>query len=258
MNTAATMPMHYVPRSATNGTASSMDAKNHSRPLPRSLSTIGPSEQTAVKEFDHAEAARKIKQEYTHGRKEPGARGLDCLHGLIKALMQGEPNLNEFLKTVAKAIYTQFNIKDVSICLRGQDDIFRYATMHGMREEVWAAPRNIAYTLDQVLDPNLYKGTEISRFTKLFLAEDNPYAESEGLTCSGHLMTTSKRRTAEESIEGDYLDVFIFGPKDEVLGWIETSGTWDGRLPDARTIRGLEVLSSVLALAIVRSQAKRD
>jgi len=225
--------------------------------MQRSPSLTVPSQQTAAKEFDHAEAARRIKQEYTHGRKEPGARGLDCLHGLIKDLMHVEPNLNEFLKNAAKAIYTQFNIKDVSICLRGQDGLFRYATMHGMRDEVWAAHKNIVYSLDQVLDPNLYKGTEISRFTKLFLAEDNPYGESEERTCSGHLMTTSKRRTPEESIEGDYLDVFIFGPNDEVLGWIETSGTWDGRLPDARTIRGLEVLSSLIALAIVRSQAKQ-
>lgn len=65
-----------------------------------------------VKDFEHAEAARKIKQEYTHGRKEPGARGLDCIHGLIKDMMQGEPNLIQLLKDAAKAIYTQFNIKD--------------------------------------------------------------------------------------------------------------------------------------------------
>ena len=65
-------------------------------------------------------------------------------------------------------------------------------------------------------------------------------------------MMRSKRKTSEDSIEGDYLDVLVYGPKDEILGWIEVSGTWDGKLPDAQTIRSLEVVSSVLSLAIVR------
>jgi len=184
-------------------------------------------------------------------------RGLDSVHGLIKQLMEGEPDLNELMKSTARTIYSQFNIKEVSIGLRSSDGLYRYVAMYGLREETWAAHRELTYTVEQLLDPNSYKWTDISHHTKLFLAEDNPYADDEAKTRTEHLMMKSKRMSAEDSIEGDYVDVFIYGPKDEILGWIETSGTWDGKLPDARTIRSLEIVSSVLALAIVRHNSKK-
>jgi hypothetical protein len=179
-------------------------------------------------------------------------RGLDSVHGLVKQVMEEEPNIEELLKTTAKSIYSQFNLKEVSIGFKSSDGIYRYAAMYGLRDEIWAAHQKLSYTEKQLLDPERYKWTDISHHTKLFLAEDNPYTLEEALTCSEHLMMKSKRKGPEDSVEGDYLDVFIYGPKDEILGWIETSGTWDGKIPDARTIRGLEVVSSVLALAIVR------
>ena len=184
-------------------------------------------------------------------------RGLDSVHGLIKQLMEGEPDLNELMKSTARTIYSQFNIKEVSIGLRSSDGLYRYVAMYGLREETWAAHRELTYTAEQLLDPSSYKWTDISHHTKLFLAEDNPYAEDEAKTRTEHLMMKSKRMSAEDSIEGDYVDVFIYGPKDEILGWIETSGTWDGKLPDARTIRSLEIVSSVLALAIVHHTSKK-
>jgi hypothetical protein len=205
----------------------------------------------------HDEAAKRLKQAYTQGRKESGTRGLDSLHGLIKQLMEEEPDINEVLKSTAKSIYSQFNIKEVSIGLKGSNDLFRYVAMYGLRDDVWAAHKTLVYDETQLMDPTKYKWTEISHHTKLFLAEDNTYTEVEARTRAEHLSMRSKRKTADDSIEGDYVDVFIYGPKDEILGWIEISGTWDGKIPDARTIRALEIVSSVLALAIVRNRPKR-
>ena len=244
-------------RPATNGAASILEAKNNS-PI-----TAGPTPPGALpgrefpKDIVHGDVARKIKQEYAHARKESGMRGLDSIHGLIKQLMEEEPDINEVLKSTAKTIYSQFNIKEVSIGLRSSDGLYRYVAMYGLRDEAWAAHLKLTYNEEQLMDPNTYKWTEISHHTKLFLAEDNPYTEDEARTRREHLSMISKRKTAEDSIEGDYIDVFIYGPKDEILGWIEIAGTWDGKVPDARTIRSLEVVSSVLALAIVRHPPKQ-
>lgn len=183
-------------------------------------------------------------------------RGLDSIHAIVRQLMADEPNLDEVMKTAARSIYSQFNIREVTIALESPTGVFRYVAMHGLRQEVWAAHQKLAYTKEQVLDPSAYKWTDISHHTKLFLAEDNPYTEEEEHTYSEHLMMRSKRKDDEESIEGDYLDIFIYGPRDEMLGWIEISGTWNGKVPDARTIRSLEILSSFLALAIVKHPKK--
>ena len=244
-------------RPATNGAAGILEAKSNPS------ITAGPTPPSAQpgrgisKDIVHTDAARKIKQEYAHGRKESGMRGLDSIHGLIKQLMEEEPDINEVLKSTARTIYSQFNIKEVSIGLRSPDGLYRYVAMYGLRDEAWAAHRKLTYAEEQLMDPNTYKWTEISHHTKLFLAEDNPYTVDEAQTRSEHLMMRSKRKTAEDSIEGDYMDVFIYGPKDEILGWIETGGTWDGKFPDVRTIRSLEVVSSILALAIVRHPPKQ-
>ena len=244
-------------RPATNGAAGILEAKSNSPttagPTPPS---VQPGRETS-KDIVQGDVARKIKQEYTRARKESGMRGLDSIHGLIKQLMEEQPDIDEVLKSTAKTIYSQFNIKEVSIGLRHSDGLYRYVAMYGLRDEVWAAHRKLAYDEKQLMDPNTYKWTEISHHTKLFLAEDDPYTVGEALTRSEHLSMKSKRKTAEDSIEGDYMDVFIYGPKDEILGWIEFAGTWDGKIPDALTIRSLEIVSSVLALAIMRHPPKQ-
>jgi len=212
-----------------------------------------PDPKDSGKPFDHREVARKLKTDYAHGSKDSSIRALDSVNSLIKYLIQNDPNLDEMLEQATKLIFTQFNIREVSIGLRtAPDNLFRYVKMHGMRAEVWAAHKDLVYTYEQLLDPKKYKHTVISQHTRLFLAEDNPYAEDETYTYSEHLMAMSRRRAADDSIEGDYLDVYIYGPGDDILGWIETGSTWDNKIPDARTVRTLEILASVLGIAITK------
>ncbi len=224
-------------------------------PAPRSMRPFpGPPSEAAPTTINQAEVIRKIKQDYAHYRKLPGAKGLDSLHGVLKQIMEGRSDVTELMRTTAKTIYTQFNIKEVTIGLKEPDGLFRYVAQCGLREESWAAHRKLSYEEDEMVNANAHgwKCTEVSHQTRLFIAEDNPYTEEEVLTRSEHLQMRSRRKTAEESIEGDYMDVLMFGPDDRAVGWIETGGTWDGRLPDAGTIRTLEVLASILALAVIR------
>ncbi len=202
------------------------------------------------------EVARKIKQDYTHGRREPGMRGLDSIHGMLKQLMEGEQDINQLVQSIVKSIYTEFNLKEISIALKSPDGLFRYVAMYGLGDEIWAAHRRLSYAEEQLLDPAKYKWTDVSHHTKLFLADENAYTAEEASTRAEHLSMRSKRKVVEDSIEGDYLDVFLYGPKDERLGWIEIGGTWDGKFPDAQTIRSLEIVSSVLSLAIVSHNKK--
>jgi hypothetical protein len=208
------------------------------------------------KGVDHGEVARRLKQEYIHGQKDSSIRALDSVNTLVRYLMKERLDLDEMLEQATRLIFTQFNIKEISIGLRTPPDgLFRYVKMHGMRGEVWEAHKRLSYTAEKLIDPRAYKHTVISPCTKLCLAEDNPYAEGEAFTYSEHLMSISKRRAPDNSIEGDYLDVFIHGPNNEILGWIETGGTWDNKIPDARTIRCLEIVASVLGIAITGRNA---
>ena len=102
----------------------------------------------------------------------------------------------------------------------------------------------------------MYKAREISKYTSLFLAEDNPYGEGEDATFSRPMMLESRRLSVDDSIEGDYFDVWIFGRNKEVVGWLEFSGTTAGKLPDTVALKGMELLSSVMSVALLISESK--
>jgi len=207
-------------------------------------------------QYDHIDVARTLKAEYMAGTKDASVRGLDAVHALLMDLYQPGMSADELVKKVARMVFTQFNLREVSVGLRCEDGLYRYVAQHGMRAEVWAAHQKLVYNDQELFDPKKYKYTSISKYTRLFLAEDEPYDDDERGTYSEHLSTKSVRRSPKDSKEGDYLDFLILGPKEEVLGWIETSGTWDGRIPDARTIRSIEIMASLVGLALTGVSAE--
>ena len=85
----------------------------------------------------------------------------------------------------------------------------------------------------------------------VFLAEDNPYVEGEEETYSHPVLLGSRRKSLTDSVEGDYIDIMIFGKGDEMIGWIEIAGTRAGKIPDIATIRWIEVISKVIGAAII-------
>ncbi|MBN1678212.1 MAG: hypothetical protein JW880_06695, partial [Candidatus Thermoplasmatota archaeon] len=117
--------------------------------------------------------------------------------------------------------------------------------------------RRIQYTESDFWDEKKYKSTTISRLSRLFLAEDNPYTNHEKDSYSRPFMLEFSRNAVDDSVEGDYIDVILPGPSGEALGWIELSGTRAGKLPDGMTIRWLEAIATILGTAIVCNDIRR-
>ena len=71
-------------------------------------------------------------------------------------------------------------------------------------------------------------------------------------------MLKQTRKELDDTIEGDYLDILVFDGKNEVCGYIEISGTKEGKLPDAKTIKWLEVTGSIIGFAIQIDRTTRS
>ena len=224
--------------------------RNLSPPKPKPAATTkGPS--FGESGVSHDDVARKLKLDYGNAVKEEGDRYLESIQQLCVEVMKPSESTERIVAYVAKLIFRQFHIKEVSIGLRSAaDGKYRYAAMQGMRANVWAEHAGLSYDRESFFDDVKYKGTHISKYTKLLLAEDEPYADQEKKTFSEHLMMASRRRTLFDSIEGDYLDTLVIGENGGILGWIEISGTWDEKLPTARAIRALEIVASLLGMAL--------
>ncbi len=192
-----------------------------------------------------------MKSEYSRGVKDHPTRVLESIVDLSARLESSEVNLPSFLKEVADLISKQLGIASVAIALRDPSDgLYRYPIVTGVEASVIEGFKKIVYSKEQLFDDGTFASHEISRHTRVYLAEDHPYAAGEEFSYRRPQLIGMKRRTLEDSLEADYLDFYVFGPNNEVLGWIETSGTRLMKLPDAQTIRWIELLASMIGTAV--------
>ena len=209
------------------------------------------------KTIDSELIKKRMSLGYQYDSANPANERLDCVRSLISALADQQLSMPEFLQSAADVIRDKFWIKEVTMALRNRFDwLYRYEVMSGLSDTSWEAHKQLTYTLEQCEDPELYKSAQISNLTRLFLAEDNPYGKDEESTFNRELMLQSSRKSLDETIEGDYIDVRILGKGGALLGWIELSGTTDGKFPDVHTIKCLELLASVLGIALTFSETQ--
>ncbi len=190
------------------------------------------------------EVARKLKTDYSQSWMDHTTRALSNICGLCWRYERSNRTLQDFLTEVTDLISKEFGIASVTIAIRDPiDKMYRYRVVNGIDPEAVEEFKRIAYSIEQVNDTSTYPGHEISSHTKAFLGEEHPYAQGEEFSYRRPGLIGMRRRALNDSLEADYLDFFFYGTGDEILGWIEISGTRQGKLPDAATIRWIELIA---------------
>ena len=224
--------------------------------LPLLVGTL-PGRPEEVPKVGPDEIVRKIRLDYLYSQKDLNQKALDGIMTLFAHMQRSDFNLDEFMNEALNLIRRRLWIREVTVALKDRrDGKFRYRYQAGLRREAWDAHLALEYNVSDYLDPTVYKAREISKLTTLFLAEDNPYGKNEDGTFSRPSMLESRRVTLEDSIEGDYFDVWIMGRDREVLGWIEFNGTTAGKFPDTMTIKWIELMSAMVGTALMLSESK--
>jgi hypothetical protein len=199
----------------------------------------------------HVEA--NLKMAYIRTRRDPDTKVLDGFVTLLGHSLKGVVVLPVLLQDAADLIRSLFTMRYVMIGLKGRDGTYRYAYMSGMRDDSWAAHRKKVYTLESfsLSVPGWYRAAAISDLTRIYLEENNPLGPGYETSVNRPALLSMKRVSVESSLEADFFNTLIKGPRDELLGWIEYPGTVGGKLPDVTMIRNIEVVASILAAAIV-------
>jgi hypothetical protein len=199
---------------------------------------------------------KRMRLAYQYACSNPANERMDCVHNLITKLADFDIDMHKYLQEAADAICEKLGIQEITIGLRSPSDgLYRYEVMSGLSEAEWGAHKSLSYRLEDFFNSPVYKYMQISRFTRLLLAEDYPYANGEEATFEKDVMLQSKRKSLDDAIEGDYLDILIFGEGDDLLGWIEISGMKTGLFPDVESIKCLELLASVIGVALTQHGA---
>jgi len=203
------------------------------------------------RDIDYKDIPRKMKLDYEHTVTDQGGRMLAAVQALMQQIESPQPDVRKLMLDASNLISRQLGIMNVAVGLKGPDSLFRYDIMVGLREDAVAGRKKIAYKKEEFYDAGPYKGYEISRYTRLYLSEDHPYDDLDaGAYNRPILLKDSKRRSPNESLEGDYVDVHVFDANNELVGWIEVSGTRTGQLPDATAIRWMELMGCIIGIAL--------
>jgi hypothetical protein len=199
---------------------------------------------------DYRDIPRKLKMEYQYPSDSKAHKLRDQLSVLLARVQRPTVDLQELMTDAANLILKQFSLKQVCIAMKGDDGIYRYKVLAGCRPDVAAAMRKLEYSYEQVSDNTTYKGYMISKYTKLFLAEESPWPDDEKETYDLPSLLGMSRRSLDDFVEGDYTNVFIFGRNDETLGWIEFNSTTTRKLLDAPSIQWIEFIGHIIAVAV--------
>ncbi|MGB2581753.1 MAG: hypothetical protein WBD03_04695, partial [Thermoplasmata archaeon] len=195
---------------------------------------------------------RKLRLLHLHGPKDETTKTLNMIRPILAGFQEQNLELTDLLQEVVDAINKLFWLKEVTIGLRDPDDKYRYKVMCGLRPDAWTAHKEIAYTLEEFLDSEHYKCSQMSRYTRVFLAEDKPFRDGEVDTFTRPILLKAIRKSVDDCIEGDYFDTHIFDENGGLIGWIEISGTKGGKFPDPMALRWIELLALIIGIAITR------
>jgi hypothetical protein len=202
--------------------------------------------------IDKETVKRGLRTSYLAARSDPTSRLFDGYAAVLARFHKHPMVLHDLAQEAANFLQRQFRLRWVMIGQKSPDGLFRYEAMSGVRPEVWEKQRTRTYTKEEFAPEvtGFFSAAEVSRLTRVYLEEDNPLGEEDMVKINRPVLLKSRRRSQEDALEGDFLDTLILNSDNELLGWIDCSGTMVGKFPDAMTMRWVELMSAVLAAAI--------
>lgn len=207
---------------------------------------------------DAESVKRRLRFDYMRVKSDPAAKNLDVLTAVLVVTQRPQLTPIELSQETVNILQKQYRLRWAMIGLRNRvDGKYRYEVNCGMREDAWSRQKAKTYSLADFMETSeRYKFGEISKLTRVYPEEENPLFNDDQLLTNRPVLLKSKRSSDDETLEADFIDTLIMGPGNDLLGWIEYSGTIANRFPDATVIRGIEVIAGVLALAMAGTGMK--
>lgn len=167
-------------------------------------------------------------------------------------------SVQSILQDAARTIYTSFGFNEINIGLRSEiDGKYRTELVFGRTKEAEAWLRAHAYTMDEMRPCKKYPGIMVSKAVEFAIREDKSYTEEEIASFNRPSKLNEERKSLTEMGEGDYIDIYIFGARGDILGWIGLSNPRDKQIPEREALLGLELMAQIIGLAIQRKDLEK-
>jgi len=197
---------------------------------------------------------RLLKELYSPFSNSNEERYLSEIGGFLEHALRISNSKDAVLKETGRLIHQIFEFKEIAFGVRDSDGMYRYHEMIGFRNEAENARKQIVYNNKDMTDGASFKSIRIGKYSQIHLSEYEPFKSGEEATFNHPELLGKPRTNADDMIEGDYLDTFLIGRQKEILGWIELSGTRNGKLPSREVLLFLEFIASCLPLFLVHTR----
>jgi hypothetical protein len=196
---------------------------------------------------------RKLKFDYLKAKNDSHFKSMEVMTLLLSRLQRSQFVIHDLIQEAANQIQRQYKLRYTLIGLRGlSDGTYRYEVMSGMRPDAWTSQKARTYKrADFELHTQNYNAGELSKYSRVYLEEVNPLGEDDLKVLNRPVLHGTRRKEEDEALEADFIDTLILGPADDLLGWIEYSGTITGEFPPAIAIKSIEVMAGILSIALV-------
>ena len=198
-----------------------------------------------------------VEMTYTPIPRDDREKLIDSLLSLTELARDKKQDVHTFLEKVAKMIFRQFAFDEISIGIFDRkENKYRMDVLFGHRPEIVAEYLRLRYDQEDMVSQDRFPFIKIGKLAELDPIEGLPEDERKYLNrpYAGSLA----RGAVDEFHEGDYIDVWIYGPQKNILGWIELGKPRTGKLPPRASVRWVEVIASICAFAIRQRWLQED
>ena len=204
-----------------------------------------------MKEKDN-EQERFVLEKYASERQEPFEKFLRKISKFLNDSKAPGRDRKSILMSALMTIQSFTKFRECTIGLRDLDGMYRFKAMTGFADEAMRAREELTFSAEDMKDIAFYRPVIICRFALFHLLERKPYKPGMERTYNRPELLSASRKNPDDMIEGDYIEILIRGRSQEILGWIELSGTSDGKLPSREEVLQAEFFSLCLIPVIDR------
>lgn len=199
-------------------------------------------------DFPKNSFAAHIRQLYSPVPENEDERIMVAIIELLDKTQGQFDSTTSFLDLVAKMIHRRFEFTRVSIGLKDRSDgMFRYKVVIGFTGSAEQAHKKRVYSLNDMMDDIKFPALKLGRHTE-FLMESQANGERE--LCNRPSELGKDRSSFDQLKEGELFDVFMYGDKHELIGWLELSGTKKDMLPTRKTIKWIELIAKIVSRVV--------
>lgn len=209
----------------------------------------------------HATDSKEAKfliEKYSPVPTNEDEKAIEAIESLVSHAKTINQSPQVFLHGAARIIYRVFELREIAIGMKDKDDEYRYVAMMGFRDDAESARTKLVYTSTDMADTKTWPGTRISKMTFIHFFEDGGFKEGEENTYNRPSMMGRSRPSPDSMMEGDYIEVAIQGPNNELVGWMELSNPRDGKFPSRNTIKWLELTSVIIATFLKSKDLQKE